>query len=352
MKKIGESQLTYSRNIGEGPLAGYNVALNVFDGLSRVNHKHQEWTTRDGHLLGALCDITVRTTVGETFTTEFFGLGNTWIVRNAFRKFHFLRDKMFADAGVKKSEMGKYAHTLRPNLIPDNKWTGTLNASFEQTYPGASTTSDDFDNGTVDFFTIQADQVGSGSSPIRNGMEEELAFTRLTSARPNDEMDLASVVEMFDEWDLHIILNHIVEDTTGGRDAWTSVAMLQAYLEDRMAEIPDATVASSIVAINNPLAALSTQSATAGVVTEIASEQELEEPPYNIDVANSGVQLALKGFITLEAANLTTYSGNKASERKLTNVFLPAGWLTFYSQTNNFDMDIDVKGIFECRDVA
>lgn len=352
MKKIGEQQLTYSRNIGQGALAGYNIALNVFDGLSRVNHKHQEWTTRDGHVLGALCDITVRTTVGEQFTTDLFGLGNTWIVRNAFRKFHFLRDKMFADAGIKKSEMGKYGHTLRPNLLPTDKWEGTLNADFTQTYAGASLNDADWANGEVEFFTIQGTQTDGGGELVRNGMTEELDFTRLTSARPNDEMDLQSVVEMFDEWDLHIILNHIVEDTTGGRDAWSSVAMLQAYLEDRMAEIPDATSQSSIVAKNNPLAALSSQSATSGVVTEIAQEQELENPPYNIKVDNSGVQLVLKGFLTLEAANLSTYSGNKVSERKITNVFLPAGWLTFYSQTNNFDMDIDVKGIFECRDVA
>ena len=39
------------------------------------------------------------------------------------------------------------------------------------------------------------------------------------------------------------------------------------------------------------------------------------------------------------------------SERTLTNVFLPSGWLTWNSTSNDFEMDIDVKGIFECRDV-
>ena len=353
MKKIGESTLAYSRSLASGPLSGYNVALNVFDGLSRVNHKHQEWTTRDGHLLGALCDITVRTPTGESFQTEFYGLPNSWTVRNAFRKFHFLRNEMFEKAGVEKSEMGKYAHTLRPNLLPSDRWTGTLNANFYQVFPGAVLSAEIWSDGsTVDSFTVANNEVTGSGSPVRNKMEEELEYTKLVSAvQAIGVTGGAETEKLYDEWDLHIILGHNVTETNDGAAQWSSVGMLQAYLEDRQAEIPDATAASAMVAFN-PLAALSAQTTTSGEIVEIAEEQSLEEPPYSIgkDERGSGVQLALKGFMDVFQINSESGVSSKAT-RTLSNVFLPSGWLTFNTTTANFDMEIEVKGIFECRDV-
>jgi hypothetical protein len=156
---------------------------------------------------------------------------------------------------------------------------------------------------------------------------------------------------LYDEWDLHIILGHNVTETNDGAAQWSSVGMLQAYLEDRQAEIPDATAASAMVAFN-PLAALSAQTTTSGEIVEIAEEQSLEEPPYNIgkDERGSGVQLALKGFMDVFQINSESGVSSKAT-RTLSNVFLPSGWLTFNSTSNNFDMEIEVKGIFECREV-
>ena len=352
MKRIGEGTLTYARSVvGSGTLAGFNMAVNVFDGLSQVNHKHQEWTTRDGHLLGALCDITIRANAGQDFTTNFYGLGNTWIVRNAFRKFHFLRNEMFDKAGVEKSERGKYGHTLRPNLLPDSKWAGVLNASFNQTFPGANLDDATWVTGDVSAFTIKDGQTSLGSEPIRNSMIDKLDYTQLVSAANSIGVTGGAAVEnLYDEWDIHIILEHIVTETNGKADMWESVGMLKAYLEDRNAEIPDATTASSIVGWN-PLAALASQTTSSGEIAEIAAEQTLEAPPYDIgtDVYSSGVQLVHKGFMTLES-NYSGYTGS--IERKLTNVFLPSGWLTFYSKATDFEMEIDVKGIFECREVA
>ena len=352
MKKIGEQKLTYARSVISGPIAGYNNAINVFDGLSRLNHKHQEWTTRDGHLLGALCDITVRVPSGGSFSTNFYGLGNTWIVRNAFRKFHFLRNAMFEKAGVEKSEIGKYGHTLRPNLLPLSRWEGTLNAQFFQTFPGADLSAEWDNDGLVQEFTILAQQTSAGGSDIRNQMTETLEYTKLVSSMQAIDVSGAAADELlYDEWDLHIILGHDVQDVNAGSQQWSSVGMLSAYLQDRQAEIPDTTADAGQVAFN-PLAALASQTATSGEIVDIAHEQALETPPYDItsDVRGSGVQLAHKGFMDVfQLASEATAS--LKSERTLTNVFLPSGWLTWNSTSNDFEMDIDVKGIFECRDV-
>jgi len=353
MKKIGEQTLTYSRSLVTGPIAGYNNAINVFDGLSRVNHKHQEWTTRDGHLLGALCDITVRVPTGQSFSTNFYGLGNTWIVRNAFRKFHFLRMEMFDKAGVEKSEIGKYGHTLRPNLMPDSRWTGTLNADFKQVFPGAVLSGESWGDGsTVDVFTLESNATTGSGSPVRNGMTETLEYTKLVSAAQTiGSASVPDTDKLYDEWDLHIILGHNVEETNIGADQWSSVGMLMAYLEDRQAEIPDATAASAMVAFN-PLAALATQTATSGEIVDIAQEQSLEEPPYDIsdDERGSGVQLVHKGFLDVFQLASESTESTKA-ERSLNNVFLPSGWLTWYTTSNDFELHVDVKGIFECREV-
>jgi len=352
MKKIGEQQLTYARSLVTGPIAGFNNAINVFDGLSRVNHKHQEWTTRDGHLLGALCDITIRVPSGQSFSTNFYGLGNTWIVRNAFRKFHFLRNAMFEKAGVEKSEMGKYGHTLRPNLIPDSRWQGTLNAQFVQTFPGANLSAEWDNGGLVQDFTVLAFQTSDGGDIIRNSMQETLEYSKLVSSMQAIDVSGAAADELlYDEWDLHIILGHDVEDVNAGSEQWSSVGMLSAYLQDRQAEIPDTTADAAQVAFN-PLAALATQTATSGEIVDIAKEQALEQPPYDIkdDVRGSGVQLAHKGFIDVFQLASESTAVTKA-ERSLRNVFLPSGWLTWYTTSNNFEMQVDVKGIFECRDV-
>ena len=353
MKKIGEQNLTYSRSINQGPPSGQNIALNVFDGLSRVNHKHQEWTTRDGHLLGALCDITIRVPSGNFFDSSFFGLQNNWIVRNAFRKFHFLRNAMFEKAGVEKSEIGKYGHTLRPNLLPDTRWTGVLNAQFRQVFPGAVYSGDSWlDSSTVDIFTLANNALNGGGSPVVNSMGETLDYTKLVSGTQAIGLTGGAEVErLYDEWDLHIILGHDVQETNVGSDQWTSVGMLQAYLEDRQAAIPDTTSTAAMEG-NNPLAALATQTATSGEIVDIAVEQSLEEPPYDIrdDVRGSGVQLVNKGHLSVY--QITSESGvTTKAERTLSSVFLPSGWLTFNTSAGNFELDICVKGIFECRDV-
>lgn len=353
MKKFGEQNLTYSRSVGIGSLAGFNVAINVFDGLSRVNHKHQEWTTRDGHLLGALCDITVRIPEGGLFDSTIYGLPNSWTVRNAFRKFHFLRNAMFEKAGVQKSEMGKYGHTLRPRLLPDDRWTGTLNADFYQVFPGAVLSGEVWaDGSTVDIFTLANNATTGTGAPVRNKMTEELEYTKLVSAVQSIGVTGGPETErLYDEWDLHIILGHNVTETNVGSDQWSSVGMLMAYLQDRQAEIPDATFASAMVD-GNPLAALASQTTTSGEIVSIAADQSVEEPPYDItdDERGSGVQLVNKGHLSVFQITSESTVVTKA-ERTLSNVFLPSGWLTFNSTSTDFEMDVRVKGIFECRDV-
>ena len=78
-----------------------------------------------------------------------------------------------------------------------------------------------------------------------------------------------------------------------------------------------------------------------------------EEPPYDItdEIYSSGVQLANKGTFSIASAFFDSSTWSGVAQQTIRNVFLPSGWLTFYSRVNNFDLEVDVKGIFECRDV-
>ncbi len=59
--------------------------------------------------------VGVGTAVGGDFATtlKIDGCQNNWVMRNAAVKLHAAREKMFAKAGIRKSDRGAYAHEIR-----------------------------------------------------------------------------------------------------------------------------------------------------------------------------------------------------------------------------------------------
>ena len=107
-----------------------NKIFDLVHDLSVTGAKNHEYTSRDGHLKGILCDLTVRLTDPAANNADnvvsILGMANTWKLRNAIRKFHFLRMKMFKDSGIRKGEIGKYGMTIRPYLDPRHAGTQTV----------------------------------------------------------------------------------------------------------------------------------------------------------------------------------------------------------------------------------
>ena len=95
--------------------------------LSILNRRGYASTTRKGVPLVYRCkvDYYVQDTdgvglsaaVGTDFasTLHMEGCQNNWVMRNAAVKFHAARNEMFKKAGVKRSDLGKYAHEIRYN---------------------------------------------------------------------------------------------------------------------------------------------------------------------------------------------------------------------------------------------
>jgi len=316
MKSVGEGRLQYIGTQG-GDTLYYNIAKD----LATMNARNEEITDRQGNLYGYWCKIQTASAANDALIMSY--CPNTWKVRNAFRKFHFARQDMFRDAGVTKREMGKYGRTVRPYFNQDHQSNGSQVPRL-------------FDAGTMALV----------SSTGGEWTYTTLASSPTFAAGENvEDIDLPPV----DEWSLTILDSHRVEETSSdGIKTWTSVAMVQAYNQDRMEEIPDATADSSIVSENNPLASLRTQTLTTGEILDIAEDQQLEAPPYDVTDSGDSTQ-AIYDYMLVGG----TTAGATAAIRNWGLYFFPAGIISLTNtQSNSNALEIEVIGKELCKDVA
>ena len=314
MSAIGERTLNYLGKAGVDTRY-YNIAKD----LAATNARNEEITSRDGHLFGYWLKIHLVSTTTDAITIA--TIPNTWKVRNAFRKFHFARDHMFREAGVTKKEMGKYGRTIRPYFSQDHQNNGD---QLLQLFNVGTLASEDATGGEWTYTQLAA-------SPT------------LTDTENLEDTDIPGV----DKFTLTVLgTNRLQTTSSDGVNTWTSVGMVHSYNQDRMEEIPDATAASSIVSPNNPLAALRSQNILSGEVTEIAEDQELEEPPYDIADAGDSVDAVLTIIPT-------TSGSTPAGSRRSLMVFAPAGLVAMKNLVSPGPMlEVEVIGRELCKDVA
>lgn len=310
------------------PLAPQNTQIaiiDIFRGLSIVNSKNEEYSSRDGHVRGVLCDISYTTTQATQATL--FAVPNSWKFRNSFRKFHFYRKSMFDKAGVTDEELGRYGKTIRPTV---------------------------FSNAiTVDNMSVQIGDVKPYDPPgqlaaINDGAATGGDWNPTTLAAGESYVD-GNAGSIAQEFYLHILGDHKYTSQVAGEiPVWQSVGMIKAYNQDRQ-EVQVQTADTTIASFDNPLAALSTQTATSGEITDIAEDLELEAPPY--DLTDDGDSTKPVALASLRVQPFTSGDTNNTTVT-LKNVFLPAGFAIFdmgkAGLTGTFD--VSVKAVLECRD--
>ncbi len=314
---------------------------NLYDTIrdqSMILAKNHGYTTNDGHLMGVLCDITV-TADPDAYVSLFFG-NNTWKLRNSVRKFHFLRNHMFRESGVKKSEMGTYGKTLRPY--------------FDARH--AAPTSPSIPEQPIYAYYRSADD----SLVTRAMTGGEWTYSQYATVPAYEEQaGPEGVLPEVNEWPAHLFDESVVDLTSDGAAAgttaavtWTSVGMIHAYNLDRQS-VQVQTADTTLDGPNNPLAALSGAGNQAtGAVVEISEDQELELPPYDLDDAGDSIHF------TQGALRKLPSTGGSVTFR---NVFLPAGYMRMMAFTQAGDgsltmvqqkVEIDVLANIECRDLA
>jgi len=338
---MSTSQLTQYFKIDGSytPTAMSVYKVDLVSAAGAMNSKHHEYTSRDGHVLGYLVDLTLlseKALSGNVLTAP-----NSWRLRNSFRKFHFARNKMFRDAGITGDEIGRYGHTIRPYL--DN---------WDATAPGGQ---------GYNFMPLHKPVASeSGDERIETRIYNTMGFPEKTqlvsSAQSLTGVGLGQGMDLADTWTVHMCDGHDIESATPEGDvAWSSVGMIQAYNEDRMDVVtPDIlTDGETIVGPNNPLAQLRTQDSTTGDVSDIAKGQELEDPPYDIADAGDSIHKVIT-----DVFRVLTYGGdNTKGAVTIKNLFVPAGILLLnFDQAaltiGEFELIADVKGIVECREYA
>jgi len=317
LKSIGEGNLNYLA--GAADIRYYNLAKD----LAMVNSRNEEVTDRKGNLYGYWCKITAVSVATAPDILSLVKIPNTWKVRNAFRKFHFAREHMFREAGVTKREMGKYGRTIRAYFSQDHITNGDQ---------------------VPRLFDANSNTPGAATGGV-------WTYSRLASAPSFLEGFTGSGgLPIVDSYTLTILDDNDVDATSTSLDVttWDSVGMVESYNLDRMEEIPDATAGSAIQSPNNPLSALFAQSVMSGEVTEIAEDQELEAPPYDITPAGDSTNAVYEVFpIT------GTTLGGVALQRSLGVHFIPAGILVVQNGiTNSNAIHVEVLGKELCKDVA
>ena len=268
--------------------------LDVFRGLSEVNAKNVEYSTRDGHVMGALVDLTF--TSEQQFEANVYTVPNTWKFMNAFRKFHIYRREMFRKAGVSENEMGRYSHTIRPRMFAKAISVDNMTTQLGKAFPA------DIAEAQI----VPTDAIGG-----------DWDLTKLASSIPF--FTGTGTEDAGDIWNLHILGDHTIDATFNDKEIWESVGMILAYNQDRQ-EVQVQTADTSIEP-SNPLAALKSQTPSAAEITEIVEEQEEQLPPYDLGDLGDSTNAAHAATV-----RVVPYTGGDINTAQVTlkNVFLPA----------------------------
>lgn len=311
--------------------SGQNGAcyFNLTRDASAVESKNYEHTTRDGHVKGFIINYELIGTADTSF--RFVTAPNSWKFRNAFRKFHAYRNLMFDNAGVEKSELGRYGHTMRPYL------------------------SDCHRKAEIAFDPEQASTLVIGQPMIMQcstlGLMKKgewtytsLATTPLYTAEAG-EMG-ASALDVADEFNLTICdVNSVSETETGTSGEYDSVGMIHSYNLDRMEVVtPSTALGVTIEGPQNPLAALiASGNQAAGEILDIVQNQELENPPY--DISDNGD--SIKTVICHQTRVATTKGVTRGT------LFVPGGILQIVPDTTDaFALSVEIVGEVLCKDMA
>lgn len=294
--------------------------FNLARDLSWLNSKNEEVTSRDGHVMGYICDITLVSDVAASVNV--FTAPNTWKMRNAFRKWHAYRDMMFEEAGVTDSEKGRYGKTIRPYL-----------------------------NNAMKSATLKTPIVVDGVGTPTLG---EWTYTQIAASPGFTDTGTGTQGgSIVDVYDLSICGPNQATADSEGTERYTNVGMIHSYNEDRM-EVVTPGANETVEGQNNPLALLRYNSATGGEVMNIAEDQELEAPPYDITDDGDSIYPVYDGLTQMSPG--WNGSASIPNVRTIRGVFVPAGLLLITASAAGgaaaSAIQIKCLGKVLCKDLA
>lgn len=306
-----EGRFEYS--IG-GSSASNDFTLNLPRALSSVQQKGHGSTTANGDLLTYVCDIEFITTTENAL--EVYAPRENWVTKNAFKKWHELRDFMFRESGLTKKERGRWSKIIRPAFGPQGMATYYLGAGDALYWDAANEEWSDTD---------------AASSSLN---EDDWTLSEISVETNPDSPNTDFETDTFN---LHICGPSI--PTVDADQAWTSVGMIESYMSDRSQ--PTKEPADPVSHRTNPLALLKGRSESSYDVLGIAATEAEDGPPYDTstDINCNTTRPVLAGYSNVTSTGAIT---------TLYNVRIPSG-LALLKVQSACSLKVTVKRVEECR---
>lgn len=202
-----------------------------------------------------ICEIEL---VGASRVAGFYTAPETWHVKNAIKRLHIARAESLRKAGTELRGLPAYSRNLKMYLSAGHRASGNMLPSL---------------------FTPSTDNSTSPFAGLNQAADSAWLYTRLVHARGIEGGITDST--MGDDYELHLMGSHVTEET-GNRQGYTSVAVVEAYLEHRRNKTVNIAASTGDVVQEepNPLALLMNDSASSQEKAEIISQAQAIDPPY------------------------------------------------------------------------
>jgi hypothetical protein len=248
---------------------GFGNLVKDYAALNRKNMRH---TDNKGYPLCYVVEVEAIGDPGQALEVEIFTAPETWVLKNAVRKWHMARNQMLERVGA-LGTIGEYAKTIRPYLTVAHATHGDIRPALGR----ANHTSSLANAGTST--QTESSQAAVSERTMTGG---EWTYTQV-AATADAEGEYATAADRY-----HLVLTGDHDSDNGGSESsnrrfYTHVSMMRAYLESRRnasSIIQTAEGGGTIQAEPNPLVNLLADSVSTGEVKEIVQDIQREKPPY------------------------------------------------------------------------
>ena len=276
---MAEDTLLYRNMSGtngwRNPISGTGRTgfINLAKDYAALNRKNMRHTDNKGYALSYVVEVEAIGETANAHTVEIFTAPETWVLKNAVRKWHAARNMMLERVG-QLGQVGEYGKTIRPYLSVNHATLGidarpTLGKlNYETTYTGGGD-SPSYSEAT-------------SAALVDTGMDRgEWTYTQIAAAADAEEGSYGEN----DKYSLVLTGDHNSDDGVeySNRRVYTHVSMMRAYLESRRnasSVIQTVDGGGTIQDEPNPLVNLMSDSVSVGEVKEIVKDIQREKTPY------------------------------------------------------------------------
>jgi hypothetical protein len=291
-------------------------------------------TDNKGYALSYVVEVEAIGDTTQGHTVEIFTAPETWVLKNAVRKWHIARNQMLERLGM-LGKIGEYGKTIRPYLTIAHRALGDARPTLF-----AANQATTFSAGNADNDVAYHESVATVAGTTANG--GEWTYTEVAAAADAEE----NQYNVNDKYHLVLTGDHNANEGAdgGNRRLYTDVSMMRAYLESRRNAstiVQNESGGGTIQAEPNPLVNLMADSTSVGEVKEIVKEIQREKPPY--DAFGVSETNALSGNDALDLVSKCLLSTSTSYLKDKEVIRVPMGLLHVRASASDAIGEANVK---------